>query len=233
MHANIRALLDLHDVNLQRQRLIKDRRGREGGVAKATEIFDQADRKARDAEEKAASMDALIRQYTADIERCQKTITNLREKQMTAKTNKEYLAVINGVEEAKAEMKLRKESLNGLNTQVEELRQAAAAARAEADAVADKVDEAKVDAAGHEQANDSEQELERIYQEKKAAVEPELLDHYERLVIANHPMPMMRVDPASRATPMGTIISHNHLEQIRLGHMVLESTNKAILYVEE
>ncbi len=233
MHPHLKSLLDLHEVNLQRQRLIKGREGRESTIAEAQRAYAAAQQLADEAATKAGNMDALIRQYTADVERCESRIAELRAQQMTAKTNKEYLTIINGIEESKAEMNLRRQSLSGLNEQVGALQAEAEQLQARADERKAKLAETRAELAGADEQAESEAELQRIYDEKKQAVDPAFLEHYERLIVANHPMPLMRVDPTRRATPLGNVISHNHLEQVRLGNLVKEATNNAILYVDE
>ena len=235
MHANYVALLDLHNVNTQRQRLLSGRTGRNDQLAKlkaqAAKVFAFADKAQADVEQ----TDALLRQYTDDVTRCDETIAKLREQQMAAKTNKEYMASINGVEEAKAEKKIRLESLNNLNAQIDELRAKAEAAEEQRTTAQLKVEELEQENAnaGNGNADDSENELERIYQEKKQTVDPKFLEHYERLIKAKHKFPLMKVDPNTRTTPMGNMLTHNQLEFIRQGQLVVDTSNNAILYIDE
>ena len=109
MNQTIAALLELHDVNRQRQILIKERTTREARLQEAEQALARATAAREAAEQAVHANAALTRQYTADIERCDATIAKLREQQMQAKTNKEYLACINGIENAKSEKKLRQE----------------------------------------------------------------------------------------------------------------------------
>jgi len=44
-------------------------------------------------------------------------------------------------------------------------------------------------------------------------------------------MPLMRVDPKTRTTPVGAILSHNQVEQIRQGKLVIDRGSNAILYL--
>ena len=46
-------------------------------------------------------------------------------------------------------------------------------------------------------------------------------------------MPLAKVDPNSRATPMGILISHNQIEQIRMGKLVVCRNSNSILYIAE
>jgi hypothetical protein len=46
-------------------------------------------------------------------------------------------------------------------------------------------------------------------------------------------MPLMRIDPKTRSTAYGSIISHNMIEQIRMGKLVIERGTNCILYVDE
>lgn len=233
MHANISALLDLHRVNEQRQRLVRDRQERERRLAAAHKALAAVAAQASEAQGEVDRNDALVRQYTADIERCETTINDLRSRQMEAKTNKEYLAIINGVENAKAERALREESLKNLGEQIDALKATAAAATARRDQVAAKVAEVEAEATGTSEAAASEAELERIYQDKRARVDAKFLEHYERLIQARHRMPLVPVDPASRATPFGNIVSHNQCEQLRLGQFVVDAASNGILYLKE
>jgi hypothetical protein len=43
----------------------------------------------------------------------------------------------------------------------------------------------------------------------------------------------MRIDPKNRSTAYGTIISHNMIEQIRMGKLVIERGSNAIMYLDE
>jgi hypothetical protein len=52
-------------------------------------------------------------------------------------------------------------------------------------------------------------------------------------VKANHKMPLMRIDPKNRSTAYGSIISHNMIEQIRMGKLVIERGSNAIMYLDE
>ena len=233
MHETFTSLLDLHEVNIQRQLLVKERRSREAKVTQAAEALASATAAREQAETAATSSDALIRQYTADIKRCDHTIEEMREKQMSAKTNKEYLACINGVEEAKSEKRLREQSLADLNARIDTLKEAAEKAKQAEAAAAELHEAAKLELESATVEAESEAELERIYQEKKAAVDAKFLEVYERLITAKHPMPLMKVDGATRATPMGNRINTQALEQLRLGQLVTDSSSNAILYVDE
>ena len=152
---------------------------------------------------------------------------------MDARSNKEYLAIINGVEEAKSEKKLRQESVNQLQGQIDELSAKATAAGEARDTLKAEVETMeKALAELGEQAN-SANELQRLYDDQKAKVEPKFLQHYERLVASNHRMPLMKVDAVSRATPYGNMVSTNQLEHIRLGELVIDQGSNAILYVAD
>jgi len=233
MHETIRALLDLDDVNRQRQILVKERQGREARLAEAEEVLQRATQAREQAEEEFGGMEALIRQYSADVERCDSTVERLRDLQMQAKTNKEYLACINGIENAKAEKRLREDSLNELGAKVEERTQHIEELRQAEQQAQEALAALKEQQAGEADRETSEAELDRLYNEKKQAVDPKFLEAYERLIAAKHPMPLMKVDAATRATPMGNMINTQALEQLRLGQLVIDSASNAILYVEE
>jgi len=87
----------------------------------------------------------------------------------------------------------------------------------------------KVGAAGGPTAD--EQELENQAAAVKARIDPEFLQVYERLIKSGHKMPLMRVDPKTRTTPVGAILSHNQVEQIRQGKLVIDRGSNAILYL--
>jgi len=233
MHATIRSLLELDDVNRQRQILVKRRREREARLAKTKEQAEQAQRVADQAADEAHRADALIRQYEADVQRCDQTIEKLRGQQMEASTNKAYLACLNGIEAAKNEKKLREESLLKLMEQTEELQAKADEAKSKAENAAGQVGVVEQEIAAQAEADASEAELDRIYQEKKQHCEPKYLEIYERLVQAGNPRPIMKVDPRTRATPLGNCINTNALESLRLGQLITDPACNAILYVDE
>jgi predicted nucleic acid-binding Zn-ribbon protein len=154
----------------------------------------------------------------------------MRSKQMGAKTNKEYMAIINGIEQAKLEKGHREQSIKDLETRVKDLETKAAAAAQAVTAAKAKRDEV-ASHAGNKEPGAEESELQRRYDEIKAGIDPAFLEVYERLVKANHKMPLMRVDPQSRSTVFGSVVSHNQVEQIRLGKLVIDRTSNAILYL--
>lgn len=233
MHETLAALLELHDVNRQRQVLIHDRTSRDGKLSVARETVAKATAAREQAEEAAGTNGALTRQYQADTERCTTTIDKLREQQMTASTNKEYLACINGIENAKSEKKLREESLAELATHVETKQAAVEVAKQAEEAAQMELAKAEEELSGGAEAEVSEAELERIYQERKKDVDPKFLEVYERLITSKHKFPLMKVDARNRATPMGNMISTQQLERLRLGHLVTDPSTNAILYVDE
>lgn len=233
MHEHIKALLALDDINRQRLILARQRQDRESAIAAAREQAAKAAKLAEEAERKAGGMDALIRQYTSDVERCDQTVVELRGKQMMAKSNKDYLAIINGIEEAKHEKKQRVASLANVGGEVDKLREHADALAATAAAAASAVDALIAEQADRSEAGEAEAELDRLYAEAKAKVDAKYLEVYERLIQANHPRPLMQVDGSTRATPMGNMISTQKLEALRLGQLVTDPSSNAILYVDE
>ena len=121
MNATIEALLELHVIDQKRQKLRVQRRNQ----AKIAAKF-QAEAQARQADAQALfadleRTDALMRQYQADAERCTQAIEDLRGKQMEAKTNKEYMAIINSIEQSRLEKTHREQSLQELQTKRETL----------------------------------------------------------------------------------------------------------------
>jgi len=233
MHPKIRALLDLDDVNRQRELLAKQRRAREEALQAAEAAHQKLQEHADALLEEAHRSDALIRQYTQDIANCDERIEKLRGQQLEATSNKAYLTCINGIESAKSEKKVREESLALLREQIEGQQAKADEAKAKADEARAKVEEVKTENETHAEADTSEAELERLYEERKKEVDPKFLKIYERLVAAKHPRPLMQVDPRTRATPLGNRVSTNALESLRLGVLVTDPACNAILYVDE
>jgi predicted nucleic acid-binding Zn-ribbon protein len=233
MNTSIAALLELQVIDKRRLALRRGREehlGRQSEAAKAAEAAEAAVVAARAEVDKYG---ALSRQYAADIARCETTIADQRAKQPEAKTNKDYMDIINGIEAAKLE-KVKRESsvkelaerLAQLGERVTKLAEAAAKAQ-EAHAVA----QAAAAAAGQPSAE--EIELEAQYQKCRSDVDPAFLEVYERLVKAHHRSPLMRVDPASRSTPLGAVLSFNQIEQIRMGKLVVDRASNAILYLAD
>lgn len=233
MHPAIVQLLELHRTNEQRQRLRLDRETRVAKRKQADAALEKYQSLHAAAVAKVDEQAALIRQYTADVERCDTEIASLRAKQMEAKTNKEYLDCINGVEHAKAEKKLREESLANLNAQVETLQAGVSAAATKLADIQSKYDKFIADQQEPEAAAGSLDELERLYQEKRAHVDPKYLEVYERLIEARHKTPLISIDPQTRATPLGQIISHNDCERVRSGQLVTDPMTNGILYIKE
>lgn len=233
MHESIQALLELYDIDRQRLILKKERSRRDNSMNDAQGERDQASATASDAAQRVHDYDALESQSRADIERCEKEIEDLRAQQASAKTNKEYMGIINGIEEAKNTITMAKEKLAEVEAVIDEV-------KSEADALAQKRDEVTAaTAAAIDENNDggtaeiSESELDRMYSEFRPKVDSKFLETYERLTAAKHPMPMMAVNASTRATAHGSLISYNQMEQIRMGQLVCDQTNNAILYIQE
>ncbi|MHC5068348.1 MAG: zinc ribbon domain-containing protein [Planctomycetota bacterium] len=234
MHETMAALLALHDIDRQRQVLLRERSSRGQRLIAAENALAAANAARDEAEAAAHNNDALIRQYEADLERCEATIVKLRDQQGQAASNREYLACINGTEKAKAEITLRTQSLTTLRAETDArtaaAEQASAAATAAEQALADLRAEL---ASANTDVDCSEEELERLYQERRGAVDGKVLAAYERLVTTRHPMPLMKVNASTRATPLGNIISTQQLERLRLGQLVIDPSSNAILYVDD
>ncbi len=232
MNPSIAALLELQLIDKKRlsQRNSSDNlRARLDEARKALAAAQAAAKVAQDENEK---IQALIRQYEKDAQRCDQTIADLRNQQPTAKTNKDYMALINGIEQAKVEKSMREQSLKDLGGRIEGIAQKAAAAEAKVKEAQARIDELTAKS-GNGAVTPEEAAIQAEYDAKKAAVDPDWLKVYERLVKARHPSPLMKVDPKTRATPVGVVLSHNQLEQIRLGKLVIDRTTNAILYVTE
>jgi len=232
MSPSIAALLELQAIDHQRQTLRKAREGKHAKVAGAEKAWKAAELAAVTAQAEVDKLGALARQYEQDIARCEAQIAELRGQQAGAKTNKEYMSIINGVEQAKLEKSHRDQSVKELGSRTTGLQEAAVKATAAVQTTKTALDQMQA-AAGDLGMTPEETEIQTRYDQVKDSVEPGFLDHYERLVKANHKMPLMRIDPKTRATPYGVLLSHNHLEQVRMGKLVVDRGSNAILYLDE
>jgi len=231
MNANIEALLELQVIDKQRLTL---KRARQERLKKLIEVRQAAAARLEAATVAASEverMGALITQYEGDLQRCDGTIAELRGKQMNAKTNKEYMGIINGIEQARLEKGHREQSLKELAAKVEALKAKVAEAQANATQAKAAAETAERESADSEKPGSDEANLERQYAERKATVDPTFLEAYERLVTAGHKTPLVKVDPRSRALPWGAVISMNQVEQIHSGKLVIASGTNQILYV--
>jgi len=231
MNSNIQTLLDLQVIDKQRLALKRAREAKLAKLAAAEKAMVAADAAAASAINEIDRLGAMIRQYTADVERCDKTVTDLRGKQPESKTNKEYMDLINGIEAAKLEKVKREASLKELMGRVDALtvkandaKEAAAKVKVAHDATAIEAHSAKVPTA-------EESALQAQYDEAKHTVEPTFIEHYERLIKAHHKTPLLRVDAATRATPFGSLLSPNHVEQLKAGKLVIDRATNGILYL--
>ncbi len=232
MNPSIAALLELQLIDKKRQSQRNSSDNLRARLEEARKALAAAQAAAKVAQDENEKIQALIRQYEKDAQRCEQTITDLRNQQPTAKTNKDYMALINGIEQAKVEKSMREQSLKDLGGRIEGITQKAAAADAKVKESQAKIDDLTAKS-GSGQVTPEEAAIQAEYDAKKAAVDPDWLKVYERLVKARHPSPLMKVDPKTRATPVGVVLSHNQLEQIRLGKLVIDRTTNAILYVVE
>lgn len=233
MNSSIEALLDLQVIDKKRLTLKRAREQQNGQVDDAGKAAEVAAVTAIAATAEVEKLGALIRQYTADVARCDVTIAELRSQQMNAKTNKEYMVIINGIEAAKLEKANREASVKELSAKIEVLETKAKTAKAQASALTDAANDVKSTNAAAVKPTEEEQILQKRYDEIRGTIDPAFLEAYERLVKANHKMPLMRIDPKSRSTAYGTIISHNMIEQIRMGKLVIERGSNAIMYLDE
>ncbi len=230
-NASIDALLDLQVIDKQRLTLKQARLQRQGKLSEAAKALATAEEAAAAIETQGDKLGALIRQYTTDVERCDAAIADLRSKQMNAKTNKEYMAIINGIEASRLEKTHREQSLKELNEKIKAGEEKVAKAREQVAAMKAALEAVGKESAGSDQPTPEETALQKQYDERKATVDPKFLEVYERLVSAKHPRPLMKVDVATRTTPVGAKISHNQIEQIRMGKLVICSGTNAILYL--
>lgn len=233
MNPSIDALLDLQVIDKRRLSLKLAREQQNTRVSDGEKTYQAALAAEAAAAADVERMGALVRQYTSDVARCDTTMTELRSKQMNAKTNKEYMAIINSIETTKQEKTLREQSVKELGGRIKEMEAKVTAARDQAAALKSKFEELQATTGGAAKPSNEEAELQRQYDEAKSRVDPAFLVVYERLVKANHKMPLMRVDPNSRSTAFGGVISHNQIEQIRMGKLVVDRGSNAILYLVE
>jgi predicted nucleic acid-binding Zn-ribbon protein len=233
MNPSIAALLDLQVIDKKRQALKQAREARRSKLGDSEKAWKAAEAATQAATAEVDKLGALVRQYTADSARCDATIADLRTKQMAAKTNKDYMAIINGIEAAKVEKTMREASIKELGTKLDGLKAKAATAAEQAQKLKGDHEATVTATGGADQPTPEEQEVDRQYDARKADVDPAFLEVYERLVKARHKMPLAKVDPGTRATPMGVIIGHNQIEQIRMGKLVIDRTSNSILYLGE
>ena len=232
MNPHIAILLDLRAIDAQRIALRSGREEKLAGLAKAQQLAAMARTAADAAKNEAKRNDALIAQYTADAARCDQQIAELRGKQPSAKTNREYMALINGIEQAKSEKAQREQSVAELKANLAKLTAKAAELEKKSDEIAARLAQVQAAADAAAKPSPEEQALQDRYDARKKDCDPAFLEAYERLVKARHAQPLVRVDPATRATPYGQILSHNHIEQIRQGKLVIDLTSNSILYLE-
>ena len=226
MNPSIDALLDLQVIDKRRLSLKLAREQQHARVGEGEKLYQAALAAEAAAAADVERMGALVRQYTSDVARCDTTLAELRSKQMNAKTNKEYMAIINSIETSKQEKALREQSVKELGGRIKEMEAKVAAAKEQAAQLKLKFEELKASTGGSDKP--SEALIAGGISER-----PAFLEVYERLVKANHKMPLMRVEPHSRSTAFGGVISHNQVEQIRMGKLVVDRGSNAILYIVE
>jgi predicted nucleic acid-binding Zn-ribbon protein len=227
----IAALLELWSIDQRRRGFSRKRDTATEAAAKVEAAWKATDAAAAAAKAETERMDALIRQYGTDVERCDKTIADLAQKKLSAKSNKEYMDIHNGIEHARAEKTQREQSVKELATRKADLESKAQAAADKAAAVKNEYEAAaaKIGEAGGPTTD--EQTLDEQAAKIRAGIDPEFLSVYERLIKSGHKTPLMRVDPKTRTTPVGAILSHNQIEQIRQGKLVIDRNTNAILYL--
>jgi predicted nucleic acid-binding Zn-ribbon protein len=233
MNANIAALLDLQVIDKKRLVLKHAREATHSKLSDAEKAWRTADGNASVSGAEVDKLGALMRQYTADSARCDTTIAELRTKQMGAKTNKDYMAIINGIELAKSEKVMREQSIKEITQRLDALKEKAAKAAEQSAVLKAEYDRIAAESGVPDQPSPEEAAVQKLYDEKKAAIDAAFLEAYERLVKARHPMPLAKVNTTSRATPHGVMISHNQIEQIRMGKLVIDRTSNSILYLVE
>ena len=132
MNANIEALLELQVIDKQRLTLLRARKAKQTRLTETRQAAALKRDAAGATTGEADKLGALIRQYTADVARCDASIVELRSKQMAAGSNKEYMGIINGIETARLEKTHREQSLKDLIAKKDQLETKANAAKDEA-----------------------------------------------------------------------------------------------------
>lgn len=231
MNETISALLELQAIEQQRRALRRDREEKLKRLAAAQKASNEGEAAAKAALAESERYAALVRQYQSDVERCETSIGELRAKQPEAKTNREYMEIMNGIEAAKLEKVKRESSIKDITGRIDAIKEKAAQAAEAASGLQAKLAEAEAQAAGSHEPGPEEAALTAQYDEKRKQADPKFLEHFERLLKANHKTPLLKVDPGTRATPLGTIISHNQVEQVRTGKLVIDRASNAILYL--
>jgi len=231
MAESVTALLELWSIDQRRRKLSLVRDSASGAASKVETSWKTLEAAAVAAKAEAERLDALIRQYAADVERCDKSIAELAQKKLGAKSNKEYMDIHNGIEQARAEKTQREQSVKEQTIRQADLAAKAVVAAEKASAAKAEFESAASKAGAVGGPTVDEQELEAQANAIKARIDPEFLQTYERLLKSGHKSPLLRVDPKTRTTPVGAILSHNQLEQIRQGKLVIDRNTNAILYL--
>lgn len=229
MAETIAALLELWSIDQRRRQFAEARASAQARLAQAETAWKAAAATAAKLAEELQRLEALIRQYQGDVERCERTIAELGARKQHAKSNREYMEIHNAIEQAKAERAKRALSVQEQSKRREALAAQAAAAEAKAQAAKQAYDAET--AAQQTGPSDEERALDAQAEAIKPRIDPEFLDVYERLVRSGHRTPLLPVDVKTRATPFGVILSHHQLEQLRQGKLVIDRTTNAILYL--
>jgi predicted nucleic acid-binding Zn-ribbon protein len=233
MHPTTLALLRLHEAWNQYQAIEEDIKLRKNRIRQADTKLTTMEAECLKVEKEAAEIDALIRQYASDVDRCETQIASMRSQQTDAKTNRDYIKAVNTIEESRAEIKLRQSSLADLKkrvldrqTRAQEVRTAFEKNRARhAKFIADnQVGEQMIESAG---------KLKALYDMTRSQVAPEYLEVYERLTKSNCKTPLIAVHPETRATSVGIILSHHQMEILRSGQLLQDRATNGIFYLRE
>jgi predicted nucleic acid-binding Zn-ribbon protein len=233
MHPTTLALLQLHEAWNQYQAIEEDIKLRKNRIRQADSKLAAMETECLKVEKEAAEIDALIRQYATDVDRCETQIAAMRSQQTDAKTNRDYIKAVNTIEESRAEIKLRQSSLTDLKNRVmerqkraQEVRDAFEKNRARhAKFIADnQVSEQMVESAG---------KLKALYDMTRSQVAPEYLEVYERLTKSSCKTPLIPVHPETRATSVGIILSHHQMEVLRSGQLLQDRATNGIFYLRE
>ncbi|MCS6971177.1 MAG: hypothetical protein RMM29_07360 [Planctomycetota bacterium] len=231
MAETIAALLELWSIDQKRRHLAEVRTQAQARLVKAEAAWKAATAAAGKISEELQRLDALMRQYQADLERCERTISELSGKKQHARSNREYMEIHNAIEMARAEKAKRAMSVKELGERRHALAAKLADAESKASAAQASYEAERAAAAAVLEPSPEERDLHAQAEAIKTRIDPEFLAVYERLVKNGHRSPLLPVDPKTRTTPFGVLLSHHQLEQLRQGKLVIDRTTNAILYL--
>ena len=208
MHPAIIQLLDLHRINQNRQLLQNDRLGRsskrqqaDAALEKYKKLHEAADPRLAIKTRSSANTPPMLSAAMRKSSSCVRSKWKLKPQGISRLHQRRR--------NRQGREKLREESLENLQANVDELKASADKAAAQLADIQAKYDKFVAEHQEPEASGSSQEEVERIYAEKRQGLDAKFLEVYERLIAARHKTPLLEVNPATRATPLGQIISHN------------------------